>query len=185
MPTVTRSDGGDEDELVPNNAGLFLFADDSENPQTAKITISGNSTGCNFWFKGSAEVTLTGNGTAIFDADDDNYMYAEGDLTIVLGSDYTVICPNYDPAIVSKKNLKLKTTGNVQTLTVTTNNYEDVFGICGRENYDNYNYPNLTDLEADGFTITRSEVTENEDGTYTWVYTITPPNKQQYESKGW
>ena len=184
MPTVTRSDGGDEDELVPNNAGLFLFADDSENPQTAKITISGNSTGCNFWFKGSAEVTLTGNGTAIFDADDDNYMYAEGDLTIVLGSDYTVICPNYDPAIVSKKNLKLKTTGNVQTLTVTTNDYEDVFGICGRENYDNLQYTSLSALEADGFTITRSEVTKNEDG-YTWVYTITPPNKQQYESKSW
>lgn len=185
MPTVTRSDGGDDRELVPN-AGLFSFADDSENPKTAKITISGNSTGCSFWFKGSAEVTLTGNGTAIFDADDDNYMYAEGNLTIVLGSDYTINCPNYDPAIESKKNLKLKTTGNEQKLTVTTNDIEDVFGICGRENYDNWQYTSLSALEADGFTITRSEVTKNEDDTYTWVYTITPVgNKQQYESKGW
>lgn len=168
-PTVSRSDGGDDDELDPYNNGLFDFTGDP-----AKITISGNSTGYYFKFGASAEVTLTGNGTAISDNEYNNFIYAKGDLTIVLGSDYSIICSNYDPAIESKKNLKLKTTGNEQKLTITTNDYEDVFGICGRENYDNWQYVDLSNLEVDGFTITRSDVKDNNDGTYTWVYTVTP-----------
>lgn len=169
MPSVSRSDGGDNDELDPYNNGLFDFTGDP-----AKITISGNSTGYYFRFDASAEVILTDNGTAISDDKYNNFIYAEGDLTIVLGSDYSIICSNFDPAIESKKNLKLKTTGNEQKLTITTNDCEHVFGICGRENYDNYRHVDLSNLEVDGFTITRSDVTDNNDGTYTWVYTVSP-----------
>ena len=169
MPTVTRSDGGDESELEPNDGLYDIYGDPAE------ITISGNSVDYLFYFNDSAFVTLTGNGTASSLANNNDFICAEGDLTIVLDSDYTIICPQYGTALYSYCNLYLGTTGAVQTLTVTTND-TDYSGIYGWDNYDNGTEDDVSELAADGFTVSCSEMIDNGDGTYTWIYTVAPDN---------
>ena len=169
-PIVTRSDDGEPDELIPDGNGWHSFSDD---PDPAQITISGNSLGYIFWFDGSAEITLSDNGTATSFKDNNDFIYSFYDLTIELVSDYTIICPNYGTAIWADGSLKFKTTGNEQKLTVTTND-DSYCGIYGWDNYDDGESSTVNDLAADGFTVTRSDRQDNVDGTYTWVYTVTP-----------
>lgn len=167
MPTVTRTDGGDPDELIPYD-GLYDISGDP-----AEVTISGNSLGYIFSFDESAVVTLTGNGLATSTADNNDFIFAYTDLTIVLDSDYTIVCPDYETALYTYETLKLKTTGSVHTLTVTTNS-EDYSGIYGWNNYDEGISGNVSALAADGFTVECSATIDNLDGTYTWVYTVSP-----------
>lgn len=169
MPTVTRSDGGDPDELEPYD-GLYDISGDP-----AEITISGDSMGYIFNFDDSAIVTLTGNGTARSTADNNDFICVGDNLTIELDSDYTIICPEYGTAIYSYEDLKLKTTGGVQTLSVTTND-EDNSGIYGWNNYDKGISGDVSALAVDGFTVTCSATVDNGDGTYTWIYTVAPNN---------
>lgn len=169
-PEVTRSDGGDEDELEPYD-GEYDFSGDTD---PAIITISGNSVGYNFWFNGSAEITLTGNGTAVSYKDNIDFIYSNSPLTIVLESDYSIICPKYETAICSESILKLKTEGNApKTLTVTTND-DEYSGIYGSDNYDSEIYKDVSALADDGFTVTCPGPVDNGNGTYTWVYTVAP-----------
>ena len=170
-PTVTRSDGGDVDELIPNNGLYDIYGD------FMKVSISGNSLGYYiFWFNGNpAEVTLGGNGRAISYADNNDFILGEADLTIVLATDYTIECPNNETAIwagYSLGDLKLSTTGAEQTLTVRTNSSQ-YCGIYG-DNYDRGAESEPNDLAAVGFTVALTYSGSNDDGTYTYVYTVTP-----------
>ena len=64
--------------------------------------------------------------------------------------------------------------GGNGTLTVTCGNT----AFYGLHSY-NYQIDSNTDasvLAADGYTVTRSDMTDNGDGTYTWTYTVAPNN---------
>lgn len=71
-------------------------------------------------------------------------------------------------------NLKLRCTGTSATLTVTCkdNRYK---GIRAKNHYydPNSSY-DASVLATDGYTVTRSEIHNNGDGTYTWTYTVAP-----------
>lgn len=171
-PTVSRSDGGNVYELEPR--GNMYDINAGPGHQIA-ITISGNSSP--YWFYLNdypAVVTLAGNGTAIVKGNDP-FIYANyEDLTIELASDYTIICSDNEDAICAEFGyLKLKTTGCEQKLTVTTND-ECYSGIYGCANYYNGPSGSVNALAADGFKVTRSDPKDNNDGTYTWVYTVSP-----------
>lgn len=170
-PTVSRSDGGNVDELEPWDSEYDIYAGPGD--QIA-ITISGNSSP--YWFYLNdypAVVTLAGDGTAIFD-DNEPFIFADYDLTIELASDYTIICSGHQGAIwAGSGNLKLKTTGSGQKLTVTANRFT-YSGIYGYTNYDRGIESDVNALAADGFTVTRSDPVDNHDGTFTWVYTVSP-----------
>ena len=176
-PTVTRSDGGDEDELDLGGEGVYWITGVEGN---ARITISGSSVGYCFAFNdevNSVVVTLDGDGsgTAFYSGDNSEFIYAQNNLTIELASDYTINCSNYYVCISSMGNLKLKTSDDQpHTLTVTTNDEDSAYGIYGRYNYDAWVYDDLANLAADGFSVTCPGAVDNEDGTYTWVYTVTP-----------
>lgn len=169
-PTVTRSDGGDPDELEPFGDCFDIYDAPSDE---FNITISGSSSGYYFYLNAyPATVTLTGDGTAVYSGNAPFVYDDDGDVTIVLGSDYSIICPDYSGAIWAEwGELKLKTTGSSQTLTVTVNS-ETYKGLYGDKNYDSGG--DVSQLAADGFTVTCSDMTNNHDGTYTWVYTVTP-----------
>lgn len=167
---MTRSDGGDPDELTPVGDCYDIYDAPSE---VFNISISGSSSGYFFFLNSNpATVTLTGAGTAVYSGNDPFVYDDGGDVTIVLGSNYTIICPEHAGAIWAEGNLKLKTTGNIQTLTVTVNS-ETYKGLYGDTNYYSGD-DDVSPLAADGFTVTCSEMTDNHDGTYTWVYTVTP-----------
>lgn len=173
-PTVTRTDGGDEDELNPDANGVYYFSDAS-NP--AYVTISGDSDNYFFEFQNNAIVTLTGNGHASSTATDEDFIFSyNGNLTIALGSDYSINCGSYETAITCQRG-KIQlctTTGIAQTLTITTNDDDvDFGGFSGFDNDDFYYCGTLSDIAASGFTVTRT-TTDNQDGTYTWIYTVTP-----------
>ena len=174
---MTRSDGGDEDELDLCGEGVYWITGVEGN---ARITISGSSVGYCFAFNdevNSVVVTLDGDGsgTAFYSGDNSEFIYAQNNLTIELASDYTINCSNYYVCISSMGNLKLKTSDDQpHTLTVTTNDEDSAYGIYGRYNYDAWVYDDLANLAADGFSVTCPGAVDNEDGTYTWVYTVTP-----------
>jgi hypothetical protein len=175
-PILTRSDGGDPDELIPDVDGLYDIYPNGN--KDIKITISGYSEGFYFWLNNQpAEVTLAGNGTAISTVDNNDFIYADENLTIILGSDYSITSPNNGTAIWSEGgDLKLKTTGAAQKLIVTTND-DGYSGIYGDNNYDKGNSRNVSALAADEFAVSCSPTIDNGDGTYTWTYTVSPkPN---------
>ena len=180
-PTVTRSDGGDPDELEPSDDYYDIYSGTSGE---ISISISGSSNGFYFYLNSDpATVTLAGNGTAVY-PDNNPYIYGNGgDLTVVLDSDYTIVCPNHAGTIWSELgNLKLRTEGvgsKKLTVTASTKGYRGLYGyinygtdeeIDGKDAKD----AEVSSLAAVGFTVTCSDRIDNSDGTYTWVYTVTP-----------
>ena len=140
------------------------------------LVISGSSTGFCFNLEDvPATVTLTGNGIATYSGNHP-FIYGEAAMTVVLGSNYTIICSGYEYALEAGTyyggDLKLGTTGSTQTLTVTGND-EDRHALYGDSNYDRAS-SSVSNLAAEGFSVSRSEMTDNGDGTYTWVYTVSP-----------
>lgn len=174
-PFVTRTDGGDEDELEPNVLGKYEFSADTD---PAKVTISGNSRDYYFRFLGNATVTLAGDGTAIYPASNEEFIFSKnGDLTVALGSDYAIDCRSYAYAINCMRGaIKLcTTTASAQKLIITINE-DDMDGYCGLYGFDNDDYfysGNLDDIAVPGYSVTREGV-DNLDGTYTWTYTVFP-----------
>ena len=172
-PNVSRTDGGDEDELEPNIFGQYDFSDASD---PALVTIDGDSRDYYFYFRGNATLTLKGNGVATFLSSNEDFITStDGNLNIALGSDYTINCASYMTAIVCQEGaIKLSTTtGSAQTLTLITCEDDTYHGLYGDKNEDFFFWDNLSDLAADGFTVTRSATIEK-DGTYSRTYTITP-----------
>ena len=184
LPVVTRSDGGDVDELMPYlySNGDIQYDFTSPDSDPAKITIDGNSTFRFYFDTDPAVVTLTGSGNPVSATwtGHNAFIESDDDLTIILDCNYFIDNSfNYTMGIECGGNLKLATTGGIQTLTVVTNSKTN-YGIYGVGNYDAWihdcDFPNsnITALAADGFTVSCPGFIDNDDGTYTWVYTITP-----------
>lgn len=147
----------------PRNEAL-----DSYDP--SEITISGTSTGYYFFMNWGATIHLSGL-TATYD-DNISFIYSNGDLNLDISGDNSITCENDDQAIYVNGTLKLSGNG---TLTVTAKN-PTLCGLYASSNYKNdYNYNYKTSvLAADGYTVTRSDMTDNGNGTYTWTYTVAP-----------
>lgn len=174
-PTVTRSDGGSEDELTPNADNTYEIK-----PKGGKIAIriDGDCSGYNFVLTGKSTVTLAGNGTAYYPFYGCFIASLFNDLSVVLDSDYTVKCPNWMSAIMADvANLKLSTTGGTYKLTVVAQSSETytMKGLKG-DNYYAVFGADPADLAANGFTVTLSSEQDNGDGTGTFVYTVAPAN---------
>lgn len=144
------------------------------------FTLSGNSSAYTFNLRPSTSATVHLNNLNALNADQSSFIYSEGSgtLTLDLTGSNTINCRNWRQCIYSEDGLKLSGNG---TLTVTSNNVNRV-GIYGY----NYNITNnnnaVTDgtadvstLAAPGSTVTRSAMTNNNNGTYTWTYTVTTP----------
>lgn len=148
----------------PRNSGHY---DPSE------ITISGISTGYYFSMEFGSTITLDGL-TATYDGNNGNEFICSlgGDLNLIVNGTNTITCKNHLQCISAGGNLKLSGNG---TLTVTAN-YVPRYGLYAN-NYKDDNPATNTDasvLAAEGYTVSRSGVTNNGDGTYTWTYTIAP-----------
>ena len=192
-PTLSRSDGGYDGELVDADA-LRFFEINSPSLSGAgagtgiNMSISGTSTGYCFVLYSEAGNTINISGlTATYD-DENDCIYSFESLTLNISGDNTITCKNYGSCVSAFNfstlcNLKLSGNG---TLTVTS----DKANWCGLNgtNYssDNNDYDKTdeidvsTQLAADGYTVTRSARTDNDadnDGTpesYTWTYTVRP-----------
>ena len=138
------------------------------------FTISGNSNG--IWFSlCNIGGTVTLNGiNATYDGEHPYLNCNNYDLTLDIQGENSISCTNYDQAVYSGKNLKLSGNG---ALTVTVKGKNEI-GLRGQSNY-KYVYgeeKNVSNLAADGYTVSVSEMTDNNDGTYTWTYTVSATN---------
>lgn len=167
-PTLSRSDGGDPSELAEAWSGrCFMIYSPSE---TTGITMSMSGTNTGYWYRlkgGSGNTINMSNLTATYD-ETTYFVDSYNSLTINISGANIIRCPNYDDCIFSDGDLKLSGNG---TLTVTANDNDD----CGlyANNYNPGVSTDPSDLAATGHTVTRSERTDNLDGTYTWTYTVT------------
>lgn len=164
MPVVTDANS---DPVWP---GIFDFYNIRNG-----TSISGNSKDFLFYFTGTGTVTLTGNGTASMDSGPFlRNSVGPCNMTVTLGSNYTIDCPSSQTAISTTKGyLKLATaTGGTQTLTITVRDKSEK-GLTGT-NYSGTE--SVSSLAADGFTVTLADAnpSANPDGTYTFVYTVSP-----------
>lgn len=137
------------------------------NVYATEITLSGTSKGYYFWMYHGGTIHLSGL-TATYD--DDNFIYSNGDLTLDISGANSITTKNFWLAIFVDGTLKLSGSG---TLTLTVND-ADGYGIMA---ISNYNYAEETNsdasvLAADGYTVTRSDVTNNGNGTYSVTYTV-------------
>lgn len=155
-----------------------------------EYVFSGSCSGYSFDLKeNSVTVVLTGNEDPVTASWSGNrpFIQTEEDLTLVLDCNYVITCPNSEKAIQCSEYpaggiLKLGTTGNMQTLTVITNDDGTwSYGIYGDGNYDAWmyeytdsHYDNIEAIAVDGFTVSRDGPIDNNDGTYTWIYTVNP-----------
>ncbi len=176
-PAVSRADGGDTDELEPDEDGLYDICQGTAGD--IDVTVSGPSSGYRVYLNDvPAIVTLTGEDNPVSASWNGNNAFIESDedLTLVLGCNYAISSPLYRAAIECGANLKLKTTGDTQTLTVVTNDDGSIFaeGIYGSSNYDAHLSTSVENLAAEGFTVTREGPVSNGDDTYTWVFTVSP-----------
>lgn len=177
-PTITWTSVDEGKNKEPDEYNRYAVY--GPNGAPSEITISGTSAGYSFWMYFGATIHLSSL-TATFD-ESREFIYSDGDLNLDISGTNTFTCKNYSQAITSIGSLKLSGNG---TLTVTVND-SDRYGLFASSNYYDYNYdydkdvelpPNNSDasvLAANGYTVTRSAVTNNVDGTYTWTYTVAP-----------
>lgn len=167
-PTITNITNLDyAGEFGPDPIGnsYYLLPVNVENP--LEITISGTSNGYWFLADGGNAIIHLNNLTATHDS---NYFISAANLTLDISGTNTITCKTENQAISSNGTLKLKGNG---TLTVTANaSYH--YGLYAETNYENSNNSDASVLAAPGYTVTRSDMTDNLDGTYTWTYTVTP-----------
>ena len=169
-PTITWTSVDEEQNKEPdeyNQYDVYGPCND-ETYDPSEITISGTSTGYRFWMNYGATIHLNGL-TATYD-EVDIFIYSAGNLNLDISGTNTITCKNYDQPIFVDGTLKLSGNG---TLTVTVN-YTVFYGLYASSNYSEGNNSVASVLAADGYTVTRSDVTDNGNGTYTWTYTVTP-----------
>lgn len=176
-PTLSRSDGGKESELenADEDNIFFIWGSRINNAWVPiNVTMSGTSIGYGFYFNdGGKSTTVNLNGLNATFADDNTFIYSQsGTLTLNLTGSNSISCSNYDETIYSKGDLKLSGNG---TLTVTAN-ATSYYGLSG-SNYQSGSNSDPSVLAAPDYTVTRSAVTNNQDGTYTWTYTVAPTNQ--------
>lgn len=166
-PTITRSDGGTVPE--PSKWNSYQMEPTDYYTGVTHMTISGTSKG--YWFNlwGDMEKTVTLNNlTATYDGDTE-FIFSGTDVTISLSGTNSITCKNCTQCISVNNNLKLSGKG---TLTVTVKSYMR-YGLYA-QNYSENSSQNVSDLAADGYTVTRSDRTDNPDHTYTWKYSVRP-----------
>lgn len=183
-PTLTRSDGLDASELVNViNEDEYHFHgtyDDGtgEYAQDIVLGISGNSGAYRYSLYNGGIVTLGGNGIARYAYG--SCLFSMGDVTIMLDSDYTIQTPSNPYAISSYEGeIKLGSVSGSHTLTLITNDVD-------YKGFSSYYYPTKWDneqgctveqpasaLAASGCSVELTSSTDNGNGTYTFVYTVT------------
>ena len=142
----------------------------TEKYEPSEITISGTSTGYYFYMNWGATIHLNGI-TAAHERNSPFIEFAGGDLNLdISGTNNTITCKNYNQCISGGGNT-LKLSGN-GTLTVTAES-PSRYGIYA-SNYNDDNNSDASVLAATGYTVIRSDRTNNADGTYTWTYTVAP-----------
>ena len=164
--------------IEPNYEGKYNIY--SEN---FDFTLSGTSRNCDFYLINAGTVRLNGINATYSGP----FFNCGNNLTVELlnGSANTIVNTNntYGTNCIGANTLKLSGNG---TLTVTAKSTDDC-GIRGTTNYskDKSNNDKATttaidvsaQLAADGYKVTRSAMTDNGDGTYTWTYTVMPGTK--------
>ena len=171
---LTVTDNATSKIVEPEN-GSYSFKDGSAN-----ITVTGLGEGETIRLNDNNNtVILSGVTATSYDTFICDYGFT-GTLNIVLNgtNSITITQPTYGgQAIHAEGALKLSGNGTL-TVTVTA---ADFYGLYGNSNYASFGgNPNNPDtngdasvLAADGYTVTRSDRTDNGDGTYTWTYTVT------------
>ncbi len=137
--------------------------------QPSEFTISGISCGYSFVTGQSSTIHLDNVGAK----NDGLFIYVRGDLTLDIQGTNTITDIGWSQTIFAEGTLKLKGNG---TLTVTCND-PNRYGLYASTNYndDNNNDASvLAALAATGYAVTRSDMTNNGDRTYTWTYTVAP-----------
>ncbi len=168
-PTVTPA-------ATPNEYGYYEF---NGSGADLAYTISGSSKGYYFYIDYYSSCTLTLNNiNAEYGTGSYIGAHANAGLNLVVNGANTVSCSGSQIAVGATYGV-LKLSGN-GTLTVTSND-ADYCGLQGT-NYTSSNNDHSTttsvnvstQLAADGYYVTRSAITDNGNGTYTWTYTVRP-----------
>lgn len=143
----------------PSFANWYIIPDNN-----ADISLSGNSLGYGFWLQQNATVRLN-DFTGTYPVTDNIFLEGDGNLTIEVNGTNSIVNAN-DYAGICTYMGDVKLCGN-GTLSITSND-ENHYGIEA----DNYDGSDVSVLAALGHTVTRSDMTDNGDGTYTWTYTV-------------
>lgn len=162
--------------------GNMFRINNSGNPVT--FGISGTCSGYKIYVNwvGVGNTITISNLNATFEGSD-YFLDCNYGLNLVVNGDNSITCPNHTGCIGARQSGDiLKLSGN-GTLTVTANSASNC-GLYAKGNYTTSNNLNGTTAEvdvtsllaADGYTVTRSAMTTNGDGSYTWTYTVTPTN---------
>ena len=171
-PTITWTSVDDGKAVSPDEYNRYhvygQYTGGKYSP--SEITISGTSSGYYFRMEWGATIHLS-NLTATYDGDNE-FIYSSDFLNLDISGTNTITCRNHYQAVSVDGTLKLSGSG---TLTVTAKD-ANRYGIYANSNYKDSNNSDASVLAATGYTVTRSDVTNNGDGTYTWTYTVTPNN---------
>ena len=172
-PTITWTCVADIMEKEPDEFNWYqVFGPwNGEDYGPSEFTISGTSRGYRFFAVNGATIHLD-NLDAIMN-DENDFIHSSNDqceLIIDINGANNITCKKEYQAISSEGTLKLMGNG---TLTVTANN-SDLYGLYAYTNYKSSNNSDPSVLAAPGYAVTRSEMTDNDDGTYTWTYTVRP-----------
>ena len=188
-PTITWTSVKNGVPVEPAYRRYLVHGQDG-NPSV--ITISGNSYGYYFYMYDGSTITIS-NLTATLEEVVSAFISAPSsyNINLIVDGVNSIACLDYQAAIYISGSLKLSGNG---TLTVRSQNS----GNCGLRAAANYDYSSnnhtstgetdVTDaLAAEGFTVTRSALTDNSDGTFTWTYTVTPINyvRTDYPGNEW
>lgn len=173
-PTITwRIPASASDVIIHDDVYEIYTNDDVD------FTISGVSDG--YRISNSGGTIGLNSVNATYDGGEDSFICAWNSLTLDISGANTIVCKNRDHAIKTEYG-ELRLSGN-GTLTVTVRS-EKFCGLCGRDNYNGYDYEKTGELDvtsvlaAEGYTVIRSARTESEDNGgnrfYTWTYTVRP-----------
>ena len=170
-PTVTWTsvkDGSVEPDMNNMYTVNGPWVESISNYGPAEIAISGTSTGYRFSMAQESTIKLNGL-TATYKSNP--FITTSSPLTLDISGANSITCKSSTWAIsVSGSVLRLSGSG---TLTVTVDN-ADNYGLYAVNYYEPYHFSDVSTLAAPGYTVTRSDRTDNGDGTYTWTYTVAP-----------
>ena len=172
-PTITWTSVADFTKKEPDELNWYYVTGPEIGEMMwgpSEFTISGISRGYRFVAYNGATIHLD-NLDAIHDYYEMDFIYSTNDqceLILDINGTNSITTKNHYCSIYADGTLKLKGNG---TLTVTANN-SNLYGLCANLNYKSGNNSDPSVLAADGYTVTRSDMTDNPDGTYTWTYTV-------------
>ena len=141
---------------TPNSSGTYFISQDNFD-----ITVSGTTGDRYFTLQTDGKMTLNDVTATV------EYTFISGyngkTITLEINGTNTISC-NQATTCIAVSNLKLCGAG---TLTVSTNNRQDLCGI-----FVNNGAANPGTIAAEGYTVTRTEVSST--APYTWTYTVAP-----------